>query len=143
MSREWRRGRRAELKFCPTGVPAAARKRRAPSSEARRLREAERPSAPREQSERALFEVFDQQHLVAELVVDHFVHNLPDDEHAEAAWPQAHLGPPDGTVHHGLRRARRCGVREPAGIEPAPRIAEVIDDGALGASGGDLDYLAR
>ena len=34
-------------------------------------------------------------------------------------------------------------MREPVGIEPAARIAEVIDDGALGPRGGDLDHLAR
>ncbi len=87
--------------------------------------------------------MFDQQHFVAQLVVNHFVHNLPDDEHAEAAGPKAHFGAPDGTVHHGLRRARRGSVREPVGIEPAPWIAEVINDGALGAGRGDLDHLAR
>jgi hypothetical protein len=87
-------------------------------------------------------QVFHEQDLVPEFVVDEFVGNSPCDEHPEAARAQAHLGAPQGSGHHLVGVRRHGGVRQPLAVEAAAGIPHVLDDRACRPGGCHLDDFA-
>ena len=55
-------------------------------------------------------EMFDEEYFVSTFVVDELVDHVPDDQHAESARTETHLGPAHGGRHHVVGIARRRSV---------------------------------